>query len=259
MIPSSSSSASSLARIERRAREWRALQLLREYAPGLAPEPIRAELSADPPVVVMSRLPGEAMRGRPLTTARLDALGEALDRLHACVPQGVLERLAPAGSGPTAGTSKLRERLAALPRPDEDDVVAASYDYAIAWFDSIEARDLVGFDGPDVLARGDHNLSNFLLDGDRVRLVDFEYSGRGDRPSELSGLVEHISARTTPDREWDAFLSRCELNAEERRRLASVRRLEAINWLLLLLPGQPGHERNPPGTVRNQAERLLGL
>jgi thiamine kinase-like enzyme len=133
----------------------------------------------------------------------------------------------------------------------EDDVVAASYDYAIAWFDSIEARNLVGFDGPDVLARGDHNLSNFLLDGDRVRLVDFEYSGRGDRPSELSGLVEHISARTTPDQEWDAFLSHCELNAEERRRLLSVRRLEAINWLLLLLPGQPGHERSPACTVRN--------
>ncbi len=30
------------------------------------------------------------MRGRPLTAERLDALGAALERLHGCVPAGVL-------------------------------------------------------------------------------------------------------------------------------------------------------------------------
>jgi thiamine kinase-like enzyme len=137
--------------------------------------------------------------------------------------------------------------------------VSAAYDHAGAWFHSAEAAELIGSEGPAVFARGDHNLANFVLDGDRVLLVHFEYSGRGDRPSELAELVEHISARTTPDREWHGFLSRCELDASERRRLAGLRRLQAIIWLLLLLPGQPGHHRNPPGTLHSQAERLLSL
>jgi len=240
-------------------REWRALHLLQEYAPGLAPEPVCADLSADRAVVVMSRLPGEPMRGRPLRGGCLDSLGEALQRLHTCVPARVLDNLSPSGSDPTTGAPKLRRSLAALRRPEGDPVVSAAYDHALAWFDSAEAAKLIDFEGPVVFGRGDHNLANFLLDGDHVSLVDFEDSGRADRPCELAELVEHISARTTPDREWHTFLSRCELDARERRRLAGFRRFQAIMWLLLLMPGQPGHQRNPPGTLRHQAERLLGL
>jgi aminoglycoside phosphotransferase len=240
-------------------REWRALRLLQQYAPGLAPEPVRAELSADPPVVVMRRLPGEPLGGRQLSGGCLDALGEALQRLHTCLPARVLDNMGPAGNDPATGGRRLRRRLATLQRPDGDAVVSAAYDHAVAWFDSAEAAELIEFEAPAVFARGDHNLANFLLDGARVLLVDFEDSGRCDRLSELAELVEHISARTTPDREWHSFLSRCELDADERRRLAGLRRLQAIFWLLVLLPGQPGHERNPPGTLRRRAERLLSL
>lgn len=66
-------------------REWRALKLLARYAPGLAAEPFRADLDADPPVVVMSRLPGAPLgmcqvTGAPGTLERqasrlLDLLG----------------------------------------------------------------------------------------------------------------------------------------------------------------------------------------
>src|SRR5690606_1863415 len=38
-------------------REWTALKLLAEHAPGVAPSPVRAMLDADPPAIVMSRLP----------------------------------------------------------------------------------------------------------------------------------------------------------------------------------------------------------
>jgi aminoglycoside phosphotransferase len=240
-------------------REWRALCLLHEYAPGLAPEPVRADLSADPAVVVMRRLPGEPLRGRLLSAGCLDALGEALQRLHTCLPPRVLDSLSPAGNDPASGGPRLRRRLVTLQRPNGDPVVSAAYDHAVAWFDSAEAAELIGSEAPAVFARGDHNLANFLLDGERVLLVDFEDSGRGDRLSELAELVEHISARTTPDREWHTFLSRCELDTGERHRLAGLRRLQAIFWLLVLLPGQPGHQRNPPGTLRRQAERLLSL
>lgn len=239
--------------------EWSALLLLQEYAPGLAPEPISSDLTGDPAFVVMGRLPGEPLRGRHLTAACLDAVGAALERLHTCVPRRVLATMSPAGTDPGPGGPKLRRRLAALPRPVDDPVVTAAYDQAVVWFDSAEALEVIGWEGRAVFGRGDHNLSNFLLDDDRVLLVDFEYSVRADRASELAELVEHISARTTPDEDWNTFLSRCDLDAGERRRLASVRRMQAIMWLLLLLPGQPGHERNPPGTLRSQAERLLSL
>jgi hypothetical protein len=37
------------------------------------------------------------------------------------------------------------------------------------------------------------------------------------------------------------------------------RRLWAMFWLRLLLPGGPGERRNPPGTADTQAQRLLEL
>jgi hypothetical protein len=58
---------------DRPAREWRALKLLDVYAPGLAPAPVSAELDADPPTVVMSRLGGTAIRG-PIRGHVADAL-----------------------------------------------------------------------------------------------------------------------------------------------------------------------------------------
>ncbi|HMG61980.1 MAG TPA: aminoglycoside phosphotransferase family protein, partial [Streptosporangiaceae bacterium] len=51
------------------AREWTALTLLVEHAPGLAPIPVRVGLTADPPVIEMSRLPGVPIGGAPLLAA----------------------------------------------------------------------------------------------------------------------------------------------------------------------------------------------
>jgi Ser/Thr protein kinase RdoA (MazF antagonist) len=241
------------------AREWRALCLLHEHAPGLAPQPVRADLSGVPPSIVMRRVPGEELRGPPLTPADLDAIALSLEQLHHSVPASTVASLPPAGSDPTHGPSRLRHGLGAVGRPDEDPVIAAAYDHALAWLDGDDARRLAADEVGPVFARGDHNLANFLRDGDRIFLVDFEDAGRGDRASELAELVEHIGARSTPDDTWEAFLSGLDLLAIERRRLATVRRLAAVMWFWLLLPGQPGESRNPPGTLRRQAERLLGL
>ena len=46
-------------------REWTALTLLARHAPGLAPAPLRARLTADAPVIEMSRLPGVPLGGTP--------------------------------------------------------------------------------------------------------------------------------------------------------------------------------------------------
>jgi hypothetical protein len=49
------------------------------------------------------------------------------------------------------------------------------------------------------------------------------------------------------------------LTAAEQVRVREYRRLCALFWLMMLLPGRPGHDRNPPGTPERQAARLLLL
>jgi hypothetical protein len=56
-----------------------------------------------------------------------------------------------------------------------------------------------------------------------------------------------------------SFVALFELAAAERARLAQFRRLAALFWLLHLRPGGRASRRNPPGTLRRQAERLLAL
>ncbi|PZG45873.1 hypothetical protein C1I98_15075 [Spongiactinospora gelatinilytica] len=89
-------------------REWTALTLLAEHAPGLAPAPIRADLNASPPTVVMSRLPGHVLRGAPATVAQTDAVAAAFTRLHQAIPGPVLGAVEPAAWGPAAAVAKVR-------------------------------------------------------------------------------------------------------------------------------------------------------
>ena len=241
-------------------REWRALRLLHEYAPGLAPEPVAVDLDAVRPSITMSLLPGDALGGKPLTSAEMRAITEALERMHTCVPQDVLAAVPVGSAPPHEALGNITSRLAEQPRPSDDAVVARAYDDSLRWLAGPEANQLLSDEpGRAVLGSGDHNLSNFLWDGDGVRLVDFEYAGRSDRCAEVAELIEHISARCTPDGAWQRLLDELDLSRAERRRLLTIRRLLAMMWLHMLMPGQPGEHRNPPGTLRMQAERTLGL
>ena len=105
---------------------------------------------------------------------------------------------------------------------------------------------------PDtVLGHRDPYLLNYLWDGSRVRLVDFEDSCLSDPATEVAILIEHLSTRDSglhPD-----------LFAVDPVRLLAARRLWAMFWLWRLLPGGPSADRNPPGTADLQAQRLLQL
>jgi hypothetical protein len=68
------------------------LTLLTEYAPGLAPTPIEADFSADPPRVVMSRLPGVPLR-EPVTAVQVEAVVDAIRTVQEAVPSPVLADL----------------------------------------------------------------------------------------------------------------------------------------------------------------------
>lgn len=242
------------------AREWAALTLLAESAPGLAPAPVRACLDADPPAIVMSWLPGVPLGTiPPLSCAQGDALVAALEGLWQSVPPAhVTARMGP-GLNSIALTSQVRAMVAAGPGLGEDLVVGRAWQAGITWLGKSALDRQACPDGNVVLGQGDCNLANFLWDGTQVRLVDFEDCGPSDRAFELAILVEHISAWSDARLDADTFLGRFGLTGPERARLRELRRLAALFWLILLLPGGRAGQRNPPDTLQRQANRLLTL
>ncbi|HTZ94239.1 MAG TPA: aminoglycoside phosphotransferase family protein [Streptosporangiaceae bacterium] len=247
-------------------REWRALTLLAEHAPGLAPQPVLADLAADPPVIEMSLLPGEPLGGQPLTAEQESALVRAVGQLWQSVPVSRVIPL-PGEAGNEAQLVTVVRQLAAQAHDLGDDpVVRAAHSAGLTWLSWAvgESGQLAGHGGgsPDlspVFGQGDANLANFLWDGQRVRVVDFEDSGLSDRAFEIAALIEHLSAWSDSTLDGGAFIRAFDLSTAERARLADCRRLTALFWYLNLRPGGDASARNPAGTLRRQAERLLAL
>ena len=239
-------------------REWRALGMLARYAPGLAPAPVHAALDATPPVVVMSRLPGDAIGTRPLTAGQVAAVAASIRRLHRAAPPGVLEAAEPMPFGPVTAAARIRAMAAAAGVPEDPDARLALH-YASSWLERGQAERAAASGGTAVFGHGDANLANYLQDGGTVRLVDFEDSGRSDRAWELAIFTEHLSVHGRGQVSADLALGHFDTGTAERARIGEYRRLLATFWLLMLLPGGPSHRRNPPGTLQHQASRLLDL
>ena len=110
-----------------------------------------------------------------------------------------------------------------------------------------------------VACPGDGNLANYLWDGYRVQVVDFEDSGLSDRAFELAEITEHVGSWVDYPLDVSAFLDRFDLSPAEAARLRECRRLLALVWLFLLASDDPEDPRNPPGTAERQAGRLLDL
>jgi aminoglycoside phosphotransferase (APT) family kinase protein len=236
-------------------REWRALRLLTEHAPRLAPEPISADLDASPPAIVMSLLPGEPLGRRPLAPAQEDALAIAIGRLWQSVPAALVTSL-PGEPDTTAEFVRLVREWAAAPSgPATDSTVLDALARGSSWLarSEINRTSMVPSATPRVLGHGDADLANFLWDGELVRIVDFEGAGISDRAFELAMLVEHVSAWQDGGLDADRFIDGFDLSLPERTRLADWRRLAALSWLLRL------RSRGDPGVLAGQAHRLLAL
>ena len=128
------------------------------------------------------------------------------------------------------------------------------------------ARAWLADDDPDhdrvadpVLALGDGNLANVLWDGETCRLVDFEEFGTSDLAYEVADVVEHASSRLGRLLDVDALVAALGLEPAQLARLAAYRRLLATFWLVMLLPGNRGFERNPAGSTEDQARHVLAL
>jgi hypothetical protein len=240
-------------------REWRALELLARYAPGLAPAPVRADLDADPPLIAMSVVPGEPLGIRPVTAEQEGAIAAALGRLHHAIPPSVLGTVERAPGSPQLLPGRVRQMACACDAELLGPLPRRAYRAALAWLDSGSGGRAASVTGRPVFAQCDPNLANHLWDGHSVHLVDFEASGRGDRATELADFVEHVTVWAHAGIDAEAFLDRFDLDPGERRRIAQLRRLFAAFWVMRLLPGGSAHLGNPPGTFELQASRLLGL
>jgi aminoglycoside phosphotransferase (APT) family kinase protein len=162
-------------------REWTALTLLAESAPGLAPVPVRADLSGDSPTLTMSWLPGAELGTEPVTAAQARALADALERLWQSVPSTEREFPPAVTPNPVSFTGQVRTMAAAVPVLGEDPVVARAHATAVAWLDRGAVERHIGAGHRTVLGHGDPCLANFLWHASQVSLVDFEDSGRGPR------------------------------------------------------------------------------
>jgi aminoglycoside phosphotransferase (APT) family kinase protein len=194
----------------------------------------------------MTALPGVPLSGR-LTPDQVQGLAVAIKRLWD-VP---LHGLTDLGTG--VDVLQFARRLT-TGAPPKDGITAAAFDAAQSWWSGPDPALLTSAAATTVLGHRDPNLENYLWDGQQVRIVDFEDAAPSDPATELAILVEHLSAR---DMDADAF---CRLFDDvDPRRLLAGRRMWAMFWLHLLLPGGPSARRNPPGTADLQAQRLLSL
>ncbi|MET8295851.1 phosphotransferase [Streptomyces sp. NPDC005180] len=239
-------------------REWRALTLLAAHAPGLAPIPQSADLAAEEPVVVMSRLPGEPLRGESLSHRQLKALAAAASELHAAVPVDVLAEV-PVRPGQQHQLIARIRSWAPQVRPRVSGAIGKAMDRGLEWLARSGMERVGRADVPMAFGPGDGNLANYLWDGSCVRVVDFEDSGLSDRPFELAEITEHVASWVGPPLDIDGFLDLFDLNPAERARLPECRRLLALVWLFLLSFDDPQYPRNPPGTAERQAVRLSRL
>jgi aminoglycoside phosphotransferase (APT) family kinase protein len=176
----------------------------------------------------MTVLPGDPLSGS-LTTPQLTALGDAVSTLWSITPADLRPIDVPALVERT-----VRALTALRSTPGVIGEAARAWSVPEGVF---EVHD-------PVVAHGDPNLANYLWDGTRVRIVDFEDAGSGDRTFELANLVEHLSGRET---EWASVVRRFDPDPD---RFHAARCLWAGFWLTLV---------RAPGTAEAQAQRLIRL
>jgi Ser/Thr protein kinase RdoA (MazF antagonist) len=225
--------------------EWAALRHIHRHAPDLVPAPVAAELDAVPPSVTMTIVAGQPLTPQ-LSTAQASGLTTAVRALWA-VPIDDVHDIRP-----WSDDLAFARRLTDAPRPDEP-TTAAAYDAALRWWHGPDPDLLRSRPALTVIGHRDPNPSNYLWDGGRMRIIDFEDSAISEPATELAILIEHLGTRG-----MDMTGVCAELDVDQRRLLAA-RRVFAMLWLAVLLPGGPAVPRNPPGTTKSQALRLLRL
>ncbi|MFF2525068.1 aminoglycoside phosphotransferase family protein [Streptomyces liangshanensis] len=208
----------------------------------------------------MSRIGGDTLRGTDVGPAVTRCLARALKTLHTAVPGAVLAGLPEAPWGAAYVDGRVRAWAAGGVDAAWGREIVRAFEAGREW---LAAVPLESVSGPGavvpVFGLSDGNLANYLYDGERVRLLDFEDSGRTDRALELADIAGHPSTWVDSCFDVPLFLDQFDLGAPERARLAHLRRLLALHWLGVLVADRGASRRNPPGAACRQARRVLAL
>ncbi|MFB4311914.1 phosphotransferase family protein [Actinomadura sp. GTD37] len=239
-------------------REWNALKLLDEHAPGTVPAPVSADLAAVPPHIVMSRLRGLPLAG-PISPAQANAAAAVVVHVQEAIPQQALAGLPPRAGQPVELLQQVGAWCAQASSAESSTLTAQALAAGTNWIRRPRLTEQLGRPGKPVFGTGDGNLANYLWDGSEMRLVDFEYSGRSDRAYELAEMTEHISVRQNGATALISALEHVESAAPEPSRFKDCRRLLAMFWLLRILAATRGGSAGGSPVLDSQAERVLDL
>ncbi len=220
-------------------REWQTLTLLYRRGRPIVPEPVWHGEHPDRPAIVMAFARGIGLGAHPLEPPQLDALTDGLTALYAITPDDVDELLPDVVTPAPAMVTRMRRTWTALNATADSagitdaGMAAERRNLLEAWkrWSSGPEPQRLAAPAPRALGRGDPSLANFLWDGDRLTLLDFEYSGWTDPAFELADLVEHTQSRETPDDVWEEFIHRFDLDQPALERHHAARRLMCFFWL----------------------------
>lgn len=216
---------------QRVEREWRGLTHAASL--GCAPKPLWLDEDPQQPALGMTLLPGSPILDVLDPATAIKALAEntrALQDVPLTGPLGDLERVDSIAHHITRLTDVWPAQLAgAAEEPMTQDMFALLH----CWESGGDAE-LLAQPAKRVFSRGDANLLNWLHDGQRAYVVDFEYSGYSDAAVDAADHVEHISARAIPDEIWNSTEADLGVNPSNRARFDAARRTIALRWLAVL-------------------------
>jgi len=237
-------------------REWTLLELL--HPTGLAPEPVWRSTDTPKPAVAMTVVAGKPLGDVQLDDRQLQLIGDAHALIHGL---SAPPRLPPAINSGATVLGRARSFWPDLAAMASDLGVSHDVfrviDVAGPWLFDPATAALVA-DGERHACRGDTNPANYLDDGERLRLVDFEDGGMSDPVFEIADMAEHFATRHLPEQTWLRVARATGIT--DHHRLGQARVIVASFWLALTIRRvHRGLVMRPPVTPSDQARRLQGL
>lgn len=145
-------------------------------AAGVAPEVV--EHLPDHTVLVTRFVHGNPLKDEPEREKVLGQVARTLRRFHECPAPEELKDF------PVFEVVRHYHR-----RAQEEGASPPELDRAVRMLERIEKE--VGSGGAGCLCHNDLLLANFILEGDNLRIIDWEYAGRGNRFFDLGNFAAH--------------------------------------------------------------------
>ena len=235
-------------------REVGGMCMLIDRVADICPRPI--SWSKDPAWLLMEMLPGSHLGNVALTQPQLIELAIAYKSLYRITPKTLDEPFWDIDWDIHFMVEWMRDHLPQLVEAGQKYEAAAEAASLMGdWLDSQDPACFLETSDCVVFARGDQNMANMMWDGQRMRIVDFEYCGWNDMPRDLSLVTEHIRSYETPIEDWNIFVEQFDLTPAQRRRLQAGRRRQALSWLAKECL-KPASLQGAPES--NRVETLLG-